>query len=188
MTLQPTQNGNKRQLAEADLIDRIANALPEELRGDYYREMSHCRALPENDEMLRILRAMQFLTVLIERAPGRWPAEREQLATTFSPAPSSLWNPCTKSGLAYQQQLEARYMRNCRRRSRRGSAPKRSPQSSMNAFGSSFRKAVCQVSRKRWAFRLRDCGKRAKSFPPRWMNFASEIWRGVRRERRTPAR
>src|SRR6476469_8368930 len=107
MTLQPAQNGNKRQLAEADLIDRIANALPEELRGDYYREMAHCRALPESDEMLRILRAMQFLTVLIEQTPARLAAEREQLATTLSDAIRSL-EFVHQSGIAYHQQLEAR--------------------------------------------------------------------------------
>ena len=37
--------------AEPDLIDRIANALPEEIRAEYYRELRHCRSLPENDEM-----------------------------------------------------------------------------------------------------------------------------------------
>ena len=45
---------------ENDLIDRIAESLPADVRADYYREMRHCRSLPENDEMLRILRAMQF--------------------------------------------------------------------------------------------------------------------------------
>jgi hypothetical protein len=33
---------------EPDLIDRIASALPEKVRSDYYREMRHCRSLPEN--------------------------------------------------------------------------------------------------------------------------------------------
>jgi hypothetical protein len=55
--------------SEPDLIDRIANALPEEVRADYYREMRHCRSLPENDEMLRILRAMQFLALLMDGVP-----------------------------------------------------------------------------------------------------------------------
>ena len=62
-----------------DLIDRIAAALPVEVRADYYRELRHCRSLPENDEMLRILRAMQFLGLLIHQAPARMAAEREQL-------------------------------------------------------------------------------------------------------------
>jgi hypothetical protein len=39
---------------ESDQIDRIANGLPAELRADYYREIRHCRSLPENDEMLRM--------------------------------------------------------------------------------------------------------------------------------------
>jgi len=52
---------------EPDLIDRIAEKLPPDVRADYYRR--HCRSLPENDEMLRILRAMQFLVLLIEQAP-----------------------------------------------------------------------------------------------------------------------
>lgn len=65
--------------AEPDLIDRIANALPDEIRAEYYRELRHCRSLPENDEMLRLLRAMQFLVLLIEQAPGRVAEERERI-------------------------------------------------------------------------------------------------------------
>ena len=60
---------------ESDLIDRIANALPADVRADYYRELRHCRSLPENDEMLRILRAMQFLALLIHEAPARMAVE-----------------------------------------------------------------------------------------------------------------
>ena len=62
-----------------DLIDRIANALPDDVRADYYRELRHCRSLPENDEMLRLLRAMQFLVLLIEQAPSRMAEERERI-------------------------------------------------------------------------------------------------------------
>lgn len=67
------------ETGERDLIDRIAEALPVEVRADYYRELRHCRSLPENDEMLRILRAMQFLTLLIEQAPTRLASERGKL-------------------------------------------------------------------------------------------------------------
>ena len=100
---------NNHQLAaqEPDLIDRIAQALPEELRADYYREMAHCRTLPENDEMLRILRAMQFLTVLIEQTPGRVASEREQLADVLARAISTM-QATHEAGLAYQKQLEVR--------------------------------------------------------------------------------
>ena len=67
------------RLAEPDLIDRIALALPEEVRAEYYRELLHCRSLPESDEMLRLLRAMQFLVLLIEQAPSRVAEERQRL-------------------------------------------------------------------------------------------------------------
>jgi len=59
---------------EADLVDRIAQDLPADVRAAYYRELNHCRSLPESDEMLRILRAMQFLTLLMRQVPDkvRW--------------------------------------------------------------------------------------------------------------------
>ena len=64
---------------EPDLIDRIANALPAELQAGYYREMRYCRSLSENDEMLLILRAMQFSVVLMLQIPERIASERERL-------------------------------------------------------------------------------------------------------------
>ena len=71
---------------EPDLIDRIAFALPEEVRAEYYRELLHCRSLPQNDELLRVLRAMQFLVLLIEQAPSRVAEERERLDTLLAAA------------------------------------------------------------------------------------------------------
>jgi hypothetical protein len=106
MSAQP-QPVNGQQGPSSDLIDRIANALPEELRVDYYRELSHCRNLPENDEMLRILRAMQFLTVLIERAPGQVAIEREQLAQVLARGIESIQGT-HRASLNYQKQLEGR--------------------------------------------------------------------------------
>ena len=72
--------------AAMDLLDRIANALPENLRADYYREMRHLSSLPESDEMLRILRVMQFLTVVTEQVPDRIVSERERLDALFAEA------------------------------------------------------------------------------------------------------
>ena len=76
--------------SENDLVDRIAEALPMEVRADYYRELRHCRSLPENDEMLRILRIMQFLTLLIHTAPSRLAAERESLDQALSTCAAAL--------------------------------------------------------------------------------------------------
>jgi len=46
--------------AEPDLIDRIADGLPAEIRADFYREMRHCRSLPDNDEMLGFCGSCSF--------------------------------------------------------------------------------------------------------------------------------
>lgn len=92
---------------EADLIDRIANALPAEVRSEYYREMRHCCSLPENDEMLRILRAMQFLALLIQQAPERMAAEAEKLRQIFSEILGAL-QQISKSSQTYQTQLDRR--------------------------------------------------------------------------------
>ena len=63
-----------------------------DIRADYYRELRHCRSLPENDEMLRILRIMQFLTLLIHTALSRLAAEREVLSQALSTCGDALKN------------------------------------------------------------------------------------------------
>jgi hypothetical protein len=68
---------------DIDIVDRIAQDLPVEVRAAYYRELNHCRSLPENDEMLRILRAIQFLTLLMREVPERVCIERERLEQFF---------------------------------------------------------------------------------------------------------
>src|SRR5262245_46509451 len=52
--------------------------------------MRHCRSLPANDEMLRVIRAMQFLMLLIHTAPGRLAIEREQLDENLAGCISAL--------------------------------------------------------------------------------------------------
>lgn len=95
--------------ADPDLIDRIANALPEETRAEYYRELRHCRLLPETDEMLRLLRAMQFLVLLIEQAPARVTEERERLDKLLSTAVGNMsrMNAATE---AYHDALQRKLM------------------------------------------------------------------------------
>ena len=63
----------------SDLIDSIADALPADRRAGYYREMRHLRSLPENDEMLRILRIMQWHAAIAVEVPARMAAERAKL-------------------------------------------------------------------------------------------------------------
>jgi len=88
-------------------MERIANALPEALRADYYREMSHCRVLPESDEMLRILRAMQFLVVLIQQAPREMAEEREKLAGVLEKSIKTM-QATHDASVAHQRDLEDR--------------------------------------------------------------------------------
>ena len=95
---------------EPDLIDRIANALPAEVRADYYREMRYLRSLPENDEMLRILRAMQFLTALIFDAPLRTATENEKLKEMLVEAFGTI-QELIQSMKAQQAQLDQRLTR-----------------------------------------------------------------------------
>jgi hypothetical protein len=95
------------QAAESDLIDRIAAALPANVRADYYRELRHCRSLPENDEMLRILRAMQFSVLLMVQAPERMATERLRLEEAVGEAIEVLQD-IRQSSAAYQAQLDQR--------------------------------------------------------------------------------
>lgn len=103
----PPEKINGHRSSEPDLIDRIAAALPAEVRADYYREMSHCQTLPESDEMLRILRAMQFLTILIEQAPGQVATEREKLAQILARSIEAI-QVTHQASVAWQKQIEDR--------------------------------------------------------------------------------
>ena len=92
---------------EVDIVDRIAQDLPVEVRAAYYRELNHCRSLPENDEMLRILRAMQFLTLLMREVPERVVVERERLESLFHDAMEQL-KVSAERAEAYRSLLEKR--------------------------------------------------------------------------------
>jgi hypothetical protein len=92
---------------EKDLIDQIADALPIESQAAYYREMRHLRSLPENDEMLRILRAIMFLTLLTEQVPRRVLTEREHLERICSDFLITAKGLSAK-GSEYYKQLDSR--------------------------------------------------------------------------------
>jgi hypothetical protein len=62
---------NPIKLSNKELIEQISKALPKEIARDYYHEMLYCDSLPENDEMLRILRVLQILTALMDGIPSR---------------------------------------------------------------------------------------------------------------------
>lgn len=90
-----------------EITDRIANALPVDLRAAFYRELTYCDSLPENDEILRILRVMQFLTLLMYQVPERVLAERERLERLFRSALDRL-QQIVETGEALHRLLEQR--------------------------------------------------------------------------------
>ena len=92
---------------EADLVDRIAQDLPADVRAAYYRELNHCRSLPESDEMLRILRAMQFLTLLMRQVPDKVTDERGRFEALFSQAVEELRVFAERAG-EYRSAIEDR--------------------------------------------------------------------------------
>lgn len=95
------------ELSSEDLTDRIAKSLPDDIRADYWRELMHCRSLPENDEMLRILRILQILTFLMEQVPNRVVIEREKLEQLFAEALKIL-RVTHSDSVKYQKDLDER--------------------------------------------------------------------------------
>ena len=88
-----------------DLIERIGAYVPDEFRAAFYREMLYCRSLPENDEMLRILRVLQILTLLIEQVPDRVVTERERLEKLLT-GTARQFNQSCKAGAESLGQLD----------------------------------------------------------------------------------
>jgi hypothetical protein len=95
------------QLPTKELIERIAEIIPKDITADYYREMLYCCSLPENDEILRILRVMQVLTLLMDRIPSRVMDEREALERLFRETASGL-KAVLSSSESFQKQLDMR--------------------------------------------------------------------------------
>lgn len=71
---------------ETDFIDEIAELLPAEQRPLWYRDMAHLRRLPADDELLRIARAMGFLTLITRQAPVEIAQQRQKLTAALEEA------------------------------------------------------------------------------------------------------
>jgi hypothetical protein len=83
--MNPREELQIRPVLSEDLIDQMAKRLSVEQRAEYYRILRHCRSLPENDEMLLVLNAIQLLFALIADVPNRMGTEREKLEQLFPP-------------------------------------------------------------------------------------------------------
>lgn len=101
---------NPIKLSTKELIDRISKVLPRDVAADYYREMMYCNSLPENDEMLRILRILQILTALMEGIPSGVAMEREALERLFRGTAADL-KTVLSSSESYQKQLDQKLLR-----------------------------------------------------------------------------
>jgi hypothetical protein len=97
----------EEQPAESDFIDDIARLLPAEQRPLWYRDMAHLRRLPDDDEMLRIARAMGFLALVTRQTPAQIAIEREQLATILGDSIKAIQS-ARQDAVALRQQLEER--------------------------------------------------------------------------------
>jgi len=90
-----------------ELIERNSRFVPEAIRADYFREMSHMTVLPHHDELLRILIALHFLSLIIGEAPDRISSEREKLDELLTGTVQAIQAVQTAS-ITYQKQLEER--------------------------------------------------------------------------------
>ncbi len=98
---QPTPLPAKEQ------IDHIAKYLPDDQRAEYFREMLYCRELPQNDEMLRIVKVLKILTLLMVEIPDKVATQREKLEKLFKEAISSLAE-VIRSSRNYQEELDSK--------------------------------------------------------------------------------
>jgi len=73
-------------LSREHWIRQVADRLSPELRAEYYRILRHCRSLPENDELLIVLNAIQVFVSLAIDVPHFMAVEREQMAQLIQPA------------------------------------------------------------------------------------------------------
>jgi hypothetical protein len=98
------------QTDERDFIDEIAALLPAEQRPLWYRDMAHLRRLPDDDEMLRIARAMGFLAIVTRQAPAEIASERDRLAAILDQSVKAIQS-ARHEMIAFHRRLDERLTR-----------------------------------------------------------------------------
>ena len=68
-------SGSESPDSLTELIDSAAAGVPDHLRAAYYRDMRYLHTLSESDEMLRILKTIQWNSVIALQVPARIAAE-----------------------------------------------------------------------------------------------------------------
>jgi hypothetical protein len=68
------------------LVQQVAKRLSPELRAEYYRILRYCRSLPESDELLIVLNAIQLLFSLVIDVPSQIASEGQKIERFLEPA------------------------------------------------------------------------------------------------------
>lgn len=102
-----TTNPKPAETDAETMVDHIAKSLSDKDRVEYFRVIRHCRDLPENDEMLRILNILKILTQIMVQVPDRVVTERERLEELFTDVVRSLTH-VVRSNKEYQTGLDER--------------------------------------------------------------------------------
>jgi hypothetical protein len=93
-----------------DLFDAIARLLEPGQREYFYQRMLHFRHLRADDELLRIVEAIGFLSLLIREAPHAVGIERQHLAELLATHVATI-EATAKAAQTYHQQIEDRVTR-----------------------------------------------------------------------------
>ena len=89
------------------LFDELAALVPAERRAEYYSVIAHTRTLSPNDEVLRVLEAMDILALLTRETPAAIALERKSLQKILENALSKA-DEVEKRMAAYTSRLESR--------------------------------------------------------------------------------
>ena len=99
-----------KETREPDLVEKIAKSLPLDIRAEFLNEMRYLRSLPENDELLRVLHVMMFLSHMTEQIPVRILSEREKMESVCN-AVIDTAKRLETNGSEYYKQLHSRLIR-----------------------------------------------------------------------------
>jgi hypothetical protein len=73
-------------LSKEYLVQQVAKKLSPELRAEYYRTLRYCHSLPESDELLIVLNAIQLFFSLAIDVPSQIASEGQKIQRFLEPA------------------------------------------------------------------------------------------------------
>jgi len=94
-------------LSKEYLVQQVAKKLSPELRAEYYRILRYCHSLPESDELLIVLNAIQLFFSLAIDVPSQIASEGQKIQRFLEPAVQAQEHTVHLFG-QYQAQLDQR--------------------------------------------------------------------------------